>query len=107
MELSHARRLVKQGRAEWDLAKIRMLSTQDRIERAHVVPSVAVLRAAGVPAVSAHKPVPRRILWPAKLTVIERVRKANGSLDEDPTEFRTFARYPDERTIAAMRKLAG
>lgn len=106
MELAHARRLVRQKRAEWEGPKVRILSAQEYVERIQVKPTVASLRAAGIPAVEVRHPKRRCILWPARLTIIERARLANGKLPEDPTEFRSFARYPDAWSIATMKREA-
>lgn len=91
--LDHARRLVRQNRAAWEGPRLRWLVPND----------VASQRAAGIPAVDVRKVKPRQIRWPAQLTVIERVRQELGNLNEDPTDYRSFARYPDARSIDEMR----
>ena len=105
MTLAHARRLVRQGRADWHGPKVKMLTAQERVERAAIIPTVGTLRAKGVPAINVLTTVRRGgVKWPARLSVIERLRKAAGSLPGDPTELRSFATYPDKWSVADMRR---
>jgi len=82
-----------------------MLTAQERVERAAIIPTVGTLRAKGVPAINVLTTVRRGgVKWPARLSVIERLRKAAGSLPGDPTELRSFATYPDKWSVADMRR---
>jgi hypothetical protein len=105
--VAHARRAVARGLAEWagPPTHIRWLTIGQRVERAVIVPNVAALRAAGIPAVNVAREVkPFQVRWPAQLTVVEQVRLADGNLPDDPAALRSFARYPDKWSIAQMRR---
>src|SRR5262245_34819218 len=105
MTVAHARRLVRQRRAQWEGFKIRLLSAPERFQRL-IMESVAELRARGVPAFEVMQTKPRKLKWPARLTVIQLHRLENGALPEDPTEIRNFTRYPDKWSVAQMRRAA-